>query len=161
MTLKQWDILECEQNNGCRDRGTKMWEEGQDSSSDPFQFSEIGITKSWKELVENILPLLPDDENVSVTWHHRVKPVSFPCGSAGLPSRRARLVERHGRIPAEVRDIKDGPGVNNGDLKVEKCSLPALGAYRSFITRAGFILREVLLMKLFTQEGKLRQTCCF
>lgn len=44
-----------------------MWAEGQGSSSDPFQFSEIEITKSWKELVENILSVLPDDENVSVT----------------------------------------------------------------------------------------------
>lgn len=60
--------------------------EGQDSSSDPFKFSEIGITKSWKELIENTPALLPDDENVSATWHHRVKPVSFPRGSTGLPS---------------------------------------------------------------------------
>lgn len=51
MTLKQRDILECEQNNGCRNRkqqkvrgGNK--EEGQDGSSDPFHFSETGITKS-------------------------------------------------------------------------------------------------------------------
>ena len=96
MTLKQWDILKCEQNKGCRNRKTKKekkkWEagkrkeEGQDNSSDPCKFSEIGITKSWKELIENIAPLLPDDENVSVTWHHRVKPVSFPRDSAGLPS---------------------------------------------------------------------------
>lgn len=91
MTLKQWDILECEQNNSCRNRKQKSKrrgekEEVQDSSSEPFKFSEIGITKSWKELIENIPPLLPDDENVSVTWHHRVKPVSFPRGSAGLPS---------------------------------------------------------------------------
>ena len=64
----------------------KRKEEGQDNSSDPCKFSEIGITKSWKELIENIAPLLPDDENVSVTWHHRVKPVSFPRDSAGLPS---------------------------------------------------------------------------
>lgn len=67
MTLKQWDISECEPNNGCRNRRAKMWAEGQGSSSDPFQFSEIEITKSWKELVENILSVLPDDENVSVT----------------------------------------------------------------------------------------------
>lgn len=52
-------------------RGGKKKTEGRDSSSDPFKFSEIGITKSWKELIENISPLLPDDENVSVTWHHQ------------------------------------------------------------------------------------------
>lgn len=67
MTLKQWDIADCEPNNGCRNRRVKMWAEGQGSSSDPSQFSEIEMTKSWKELVENILSLLPDDENVSVT----------------------------------------------------------------------------------------------
>lgn len=61
-----------------------MREEGQDGSSDPSQFAGMGMTKSWKELVENIPPLLPDDENVSATWHHGAKPASFPCGSSGF-----------------------------------------------------------------------------
>lgn len=142
MTLKQWDILK---KIMAAEKGKQKKKERQDSSSDPFKFSEIGITKSWKELIENIPPLLLDDENVSVTWHHRVKPVSFPRGSAGLPSDGLGWTIDTGEFSAEARDIKGGPGVNNGDLKVENVlCLRSLHTAPS-LPRAEFIFREVLL----------------
>lgn len=73
-----------------------------------------------------------------------------PGRFGGLTFRRAQPVRRLERS----RQIKGGPGVNNGDSRNGR-------AERVFIIPAGVLFQEVVLMKVIPPKGKLRLTCCF